>query len=149
MESGSSNDGTIDPTAPSGSSSDSSSGSAAAATRPAVGGSILGGSLIGGDWPAQAADTIVTTVEKVRDRTTVPLMKLARGTVYGVFIVTVALVVLTLVVIGLVRVLDIVLPSGVWLAYLVLGAATTLGGWLLYRKRNEPAAPRGGKGSGR
>ena len=147
MESGSSNDDTTDPAEPSGPSTGSPSTSASSAARPTIGGSILGGSLIGGDWPAQAADTIVTTVEKVRDRTTVPLMKLARGTVYGVFIVTVVIVVLTLAIIGLVRVLDIVLPSGVWLAYLVLGCATTFGGWLLYRKRNEPTDRRSGRGS--
>lgn len=115
------------------------SGSASTPNPPLLGGPLLGGSLLGGDWPAQAADTIVSTVEKVRDRTTVPLMKLARGAVYGVFIVTVAIVVLTLLVIGVVRLLDLVLPSGVWLPYLVLGIITTVGGWLLYRKRNEPA----------
>jgi len=94
-------------------------------------------SLAGGDWPAQAADAIVDTVGKIRDRTTVPIMRLARATVFGVFIGTFVIVLCTLVVIGLIRLLDEVLPSGVWLPYLLLGVVVTGLGWMLFRKRNE------------
>lgn len=100
-------------------------------------------SLSGGDWPAQAADAIVTTVEKVRDRTTVPIMKLARATVFGVFITTFVIVLCTLLIIGLVRLLDEILPSGVWLPYLILGVVVTGLGWLLFRKRNASSASTG------
>ena len=97
-------------------------------------------SLSGGDWPAQAADAIVDTVDKIRDRTTVPIMRLARAAVFGVFIVTFVVVLCTLLVIGLIRLLDEVLPSGVWLPYLLLGIVVTGLGWMLFRKRNEVVA---------
>ena len=35
------------------------------------------------DWPAQAADTIVSVVEKVRDRTTGPAITATRAVVFG------------------------------------------------------------------
>ena len=58
------------------------SASSAPRSIPSVGSAS---SLIGGDWPAQAADAIVNAVETVRDRTTTPIMKVARGLVFGVF----------------------------------------------------------------
>lgn len=106
-------------------------------------------SLAGGDWPAQAADAIVTTVDRVRDRTTTPIMKVARATVYGVFIGTFVIVLCVLLIIGLVRLLDLVLPGGVWLPYLILGTLVTGLGWLLFRKRNEVTSETAGKNPAR
>lgn len=97
-------------------------------------------SLSGGDWPAQAADAIVDTVGRIRDRTTVPIMRLARATVFGVFIGTFVIVLCALLIIGLIRLLDEILPSGVWLPYLLLGAVVTGLGWLLFRKRDDVTA---------
>lgn len=94
-------------------------------------------SLSGGDWPAQAADAIVDTVGRIRDRTTVPIMRLARAAVFGVFIGTFVVVLCALLIIGLIRLLDESLPSGVWLPYLLLGALVTGLGWLLFRKRED------------
>jgi hypothetical protein len=96
-------------------------------------------SLIGGDWPAQAADAIVNAVETVRDRTTTPIMKIARGLVFGVFAGTIIVVIVILAIIGAIRLLDEVLPSGVWLPYLILGVLFTVVGALLFRRRNAPA----------
>lgn len=107
-------------------------------------------SLIGGDWPAQAADAIVNAVETVRDRTTTPIMKIARGLVFGVFAGTIIIVIAALAIIGAVRLLDEALPSGVWLPYLILGVLFTVVGALLFRRRNAPApAPAVGKTSKR
>lgn len=103
-------------------------------------------SLIGGDWPAQAADAIVNAVETVRDRTTTPIMKIARGLVFGVFAGTIIIAIAVLAIIGVVRLLDEALPSGVWLPYLLLGVLSTVVGALLFRRRNAPApAPAVGK----
>lgn len=102
-------------------------------------------SISGGDWPAQAADVIVSTVDKVRERTTTPIMKLARAAVFGVFIGTFVIVLTTLLIIGLVRLLDLVIPGGVWIPYLLLGVVITGLGWLLFRKRNEVTAEGVGK----
>jgi hypothetical protein len=101
------------------------------------------GSLAGGDWPAQAADAIVNAVETVRDRTTTPIMKIARGLVFGVFAGTIIIVIAVLMVIGVVRLLDEALPSGVWLPYLILGALFTSVGALLFLRRNAPAPSAG------
>ena len=107
-------------------------------------------SLIGGDWPAQAADAIVNAVETVRDRTTTPIMKIARGVVFGVFAGTIIIVIIVLAIIGVVRLLDEALPSGVWLPYLLLGVLFTVLGAVLFRRRNAPApAPAVGKTSKR
>ena len=107
-------------------------------------------SLIGGDWPAQAADAIVNAVETVRDRTTTPIMKIARGLVFGVFAGTIIVAIAVLAIIGAVRLLDEVLPSGVWLSYLILGVLFAVVGALLFRRRNAPApAPAAGKTSKR
>lgn len=95
-------------------------------------------SLTGGDWPSQAADAIVNAVETVRDRTTTPIMKIARGLVFGVFAGTIIITIAVLAIIGLVRLLDEALPSGVWLPYLILGVLFTIGGALIFRKRNAP-----------
>lgn len=119
------------------------SASSAPRSIPSVGSAS---SLIGGDWPAQAADAIVNAVETVRDRTTTPIMKVARGLVFGVFAGTIIIVIAVLAIIGVVRLLDEALPSGVWLPYLLLGVLFTVVGALLFRRRNAPApAPAVGK----
>lgn len=96
-------------------------------------------SLTGGDWPAQAADAIVNAVETVRDRTTTPIMKIARGLVFGVFAGTIIITIVVLAIIGVVRLLDEALPSGVWLPYLILGVIFTVAGALVFRRRNAPS----------
>ena len=106
-------------------------------------------SVSGGDWPAQAADVIVTTVDRVRDRTTIPIMKLARAAVFGVFIGTFVIVLCALLLVGLVRFLDLVIPGGVWIPYLILGLVLTGAGWLLFRKRNESPSGTAGNPSAR
>ena len=132
-------------TGPDASTTGSTEPSAASAPRsiPSVGSAS---SLIGGDWPAQAADAIVNAVETVRDRTTTPIMKIARGLVFGVFAGTIIITIAVLAIIGVVRLLDEALPSGVWLPYLILGVLFTVVGGLLFRRRNAPTpAPTVGK----
>lgn len=90
-----------------------------------------------GDWPAQAADVIVETVGKVRDRTTTPILKIARAIVFGVFIGTMVILIATIVVVGGVHFLDEVLPFGVWLPYLVLGTIFCVLGFWIFSKRHS------------
>ena len=89
-----------------------------------------------GDWPAQVTDSIVGLVDKVRDRTTVPLETIARGIVYGTIAATVGLVALILATIAGIRMLEVYLPvGGVWLPYLIVGGLfTVLGAFLLFVK---------------
>ncbi|HYF47133.1 MAG TPA: hypothetical protein VD926_13040 [Acidimicrobiales bacterium] len=88
------------------------------------------------DWSDQAADTVVKVVDAVREKTTGPVLTVARAIVYGLiglFAVLVALIVLT---IALVRVVDAYLPGEVWSAHLLIGGLFTLAGLFLWTKRN-------------
>lgn len=96
---------------------------------------------LSGDWPAQAADAIVDLVGVVRDKTTGPITRAARAVVFGLFAALVAVAVTVLAIIALIRLLDEVLPSGVWLAYLLLGLVFVGLGGLVYRKRRVPTGP--------
>jgi len=70
--------------------------------------------------------------------------------VFGVFAGTIIVAIVVLAIIGIVRLLDEVLPSGVWLPYLILGVLFAVVGALLFRRRNAPApAPAVGKTSKR
>ena len=93
----------------------------------------------GGDWSEQAADTVVKVVDAVREKTTGPVLTIARAIVYGIigfFAVVVALIVVT---IALVRFLDVYLPGEVWAAYLLLGLVFTALGLFIWGKRHVPA----------
>jgi hypothetical protein len=94
-----------------------------------------------GGWPAQAADKIVDVVDQVRSKTTGPALVAARGVVYGLIVAVLAVVVGVLFVIFAVRLLDELLPSGVWLAYLLLGLLFCLAGALVFRQRKPPPVP--------
>jgi hypothetical protein len=91
------------------------------------------------DWSEQAADTVVKVVDAVREKTTGPVLTVARAIVYGLigfFAVVVALIVL---VIALVRFIDVYLPGEVWSAYLLLGIVFTALGWFVWTKRHVTA----------
>ena len=93
----------------------------------------------GPDWAAQTTDTIERVVGQVRDRTTGPLLSVARALVYGTLAAIAGVAALVLVAIIVVRVLDL-LPGGVWVAHLITGALFTAAGLLLWGKRRAPRA---------
>ncbi len=93
------------------------------------------------DWPAQAADLIVDKVDLVRSKTTGPILTVARAAVFGIIALGLGAMAAILLLIGLVRVLDTVVPSSVWAAYLILGAVFTLTGAFVFRKRMSAAPP--------
>lgn len=92
----------------------------------------------GSDWTVQAADTIERVVSSIRNKTAVPLSTIARALVYGILVAVMGSAALVLLVTALVRLLDIVLPRGVWLPDLILGGLFTLLGLFLWRKRKPP-----------
>ncbi len=103
----------------------------------------------GGDWPAQAADTIVRVVGTVRDKTTGPALTVARGLVYGLLALVLGSTALVLLAIGSVRLIDAYLPDAVfgethtWAAHLLVGLAFTgAGGVLWSMRRPRPAEGR-------
>jgi hypothetical protein len=92
------------------------------------------------DWPAQAADRIVAAVDTVRDKTTGPAQKAARAVVYGVVALSLGIVLFVLVIIGMVRLLDVIVdhffPWGhAWLPYMIMGAIFLSAGWVVFRRR--------------
>ena len=93
------------------------------------------------EWPAQAADTVVDVIGKVRDKTTRPALIAARALVYGLVAAVVASIALVLFLIVLIRVLDNYVPGPVWWIYLGLAVVFTITGIVLIRKANSPAAP--------
>lgn len=96
-------------------------------------------------WATQAADFIVDVVAKVRDRTTKPLIYVARGLVFGLIAVFGGLTALVLSLIVFTRGLQAILewpldhPTAVWVSYLVLGGVFLLAGSIAMAKR-QPSA---------
>lgn len=87
------------------------------------------------DWPARIADTVEHGVALVRDRTTAPLVQAARFVVYGLVAGVLGTAALVLVAIGIVRLLDVLVPAEVWAAHLITGGIFALVGLLLWSRR--------------
>lgn len=98
-----------------------------------------------GDWPSEAADTIVRVVGQVRDKTTGPAITVARGIVYGLLAGVLGFVALVLLAIMAVRLLDVYLPESVtgddntWLAHTLVGLLFTAAGLVLWSQRRPRA----------
>ncbi len=93
----------------------------------------------GHDWTAETADRIEAVVTAVRDKTIVPVQKIAAAVVYGLVAGLLGAMALALMVVGLFR-LHVYLPfqpegRRVWISYGVLGAIFALLGGLLWRRR--------------
>jgi uncharacterized protein YacL len=91
-------------------------------------------------WSAKALDTVDTLVATVNDKAVRPAIVAARGVVFGIIIGVVAVLILTLVCVGIFRLLVVYIPGHhVWAAYLGLGFLFCVGGTILYAKRGSPA----------
>lgn len=89
-------------------------------------------------WADQATDTIVRTVDSVRERTSGPAITAVAGVVYGI-VATVALtVIVILLTAAAIRGLELLLWGKVWLAYLVLAVACLAGGLVCWSRRATP-----------
>ena len=95
-----------------------------------------------GDWAADTAARIEDLVAKVRAATVDRLASLARLLVYGLLAAIMAVTALVLFTIAAVRALDVWIPRGVWLPYLLLGTTFVVAGLLLWSRRTSPG--RGG-----
>ena len=89
----------------------------------------------GDNWADQVTDLLVDTVDKVRDRTVVPVQKAARGVVYGLVIVVLAIPILVMLLVALIRFVDHWLPGTVWWVYLLLGLGLSADGLLTWKGR--------------
>jgi hypothetical protein len=98
------------------------------------------GHILSGDWPVQAADTIVKGVDTLRDKTTGPAQKAARALVYGLLAAVLGMMVAILLLIGLIRLIDSIVgifmdEPRIWVTYLILGVAFTAIGAVVFRRR--------------
>lgn len=97
-------------------------------------------------WAGKQADTIVRIIDQVRQRTTRPLVLVARGVVFGLIAVAGGLTALLLFVIAATRGLQAVIEwplshaTAVWVSYLVMGGVLLLAGTALMRLRHDRSA---------
>lgn len=92
------------------------------------------------DWHVLATDKIVSTVDTVRVKTSGPAIKISRAVVFGLMGALLSLIALIVVLIGLVRLLDEIIPKDVWLVYFILGGIFLAAGGFLWSKRPRRAA---------
>jgi hypothetical protein len=118
---------------------------------PADHGSATNGDGTGSDWPVQATDAIVRTVDAVRDKTTGPALNAARWLTYGLVPALLAPILAVLALVGALRGLEGVLlwihqegwapflhnPIGI--VYLVTGALFVVIGLWCWRKSKATA----------
>ena len=108
------------------------------ASGPVTSGPVAGGD---GDWAGQAADTVERLVGKVRDKTSVPLVTVARALVFGLLAAVMGITAGVLVAVTLVRVVDVVTGDGnVWIAHLSVGGLFAVVGAFLLRKATTTTA---------
>lgn len=107
---------------------------------------MAGNPLTDPNWAADVTDKIVDTVDKVRDRTTKPIVLLARGLVFGLLSAFLGITALTLFLIATSRALINLVEwpfdhdTAVWVSYLVLGGALCLVGALCMIRRQSREA---------
>ena len=94
----------------------------------------------GADWTTELLDRLDRVIDIVRTNTTDRLVRVARLLVFGLVAAVAASTALVLLVIGGIRLLDILLPRGVWLPDVVLGAIVLGAGMFLWSKRAAPVA---------
>ncbi|HWJ97652.1 MAG TPA: hypothetical protein VNQ33_05790 [Acidimicrobiales bacterium] len=108
-----------------------------AAPTPSPRGKVPQG-IIPAEWPAQAADTIVDTISKVRDKTTKPALLAARAVVYGLVAAIVGTIAFFLLLLMIVRWYDVWVPGPVWPIYAFFAVVFLLVGLIALRKANAP-----------
>ncbi len=97
------------------------------------------GGLIPVEWSAQAADTVVDTIAKVRDKTTRPAQLAARGLVYGIIVAVLGTAAFVLVMIGITRAWSNWVPGDVWILYALISVLFTVAGLVCLGRANRTA----------
>lgn len=90
-----------------------------------------------GDWASEAADRLEELVLKIRSQTTDRLVKIARLLVFGLLAAITGTMAALLVVIALIRAVNELLPGGVWVTYLLLGAIFTGAGLFFWSRKDR------------
>ncbi len=90
----------------------------------------------GQDWTDQVTGLIVDSVDKVRSRTTGPILEVSKGAVHAVVALVLLVPVAVLALVLAVRVLTYFVFREVWITYAVLGMLFTLIGVAMWSRRN-------------
>ena len=104
---------------------------------------MAGNPLTDPNWATEFTQTIVESIDKVRNRTTKPIVMIARGLVFGLLIVFLGVMALVLLLVGLSRGLINLLEwpfdhdSAVWMSHLIVGSLLVLLGAILMIKRQR------------
>ena len=104
---------------------------------------MAGNPLTDPNWASDFTETIIDTVDKVRDRTTKPVVMAARGLVFGLLSVFLGLMALVLLLVGISRGLINLLEwpldhdSAVWVSHIVLGSLLCLVGAIFMVRRQS------------
>lgn len=102
---------------------------------------MAGNPLTDPQWAPNLADAIERVVTTVREKTTTPIVHLARALVYGLVAAFLGATALVLLIIGASRALQALLdlvverPRAVYLSYLIVGGILCLAGMLVLRMR--------------
>ena len=94
----------------------------------------------GQDWTTDLLDRLDRYIEVVRSNTTDRLVKVARLVVFGVIALILGSMAGVIALIAAIRILNVVLPSGVWLPYVILGAIFLGLGMFCWSNKNAPPA---------
>ncbi len=89
------------------------------------------------DWTDQVTDLIVDSVDKVRDRTTGPVLEYSRISVHAIVALILLLPIGALFLVGVVRLLNWAIPGDVWIVYAGLGTLFVLVGVVLWSRRSK------------
>jgi len=103
---------------------------------------MAGNPLSDPNWASDVTETIVETIDKVRDRTTKPIVMAARGLVFGILVAFLGLMAVAMLLIGVSRGLINLLEwpldhdTSVWVSHLVLGSIFCLIGTMFMIRRH-------------
>jgi len=92
----------------------------------------------GKDWTTDLLDRLDHYIDLVRSNTTERLVKVARLVVFGVIALILGSMAGIIGLIFLIRLLDVILPRQVWLAYVCLGAIFLALGMFCWSKKDAP-----------
>jgi len=94
------------------------------------------------DLPSRGADAVDAVVDFIQVKAVRPLTLAARGIVFGIIVVTGAVVTLTLLSITLIRVLTVYIPGNrVWVSDLIVGVIFVAAGILAWMRRIDRSVP--------
>lgn len=92
--------------------------------------------LVPDDWPRQATETIVRTVDTVRDKTTGPIITAANIVVYALIGFVAAGMLAVFALIGIGRLIDAATGGRMWIGYVAFGVLFVIAGSVCWRKRH-------------